>query len=109
MPNRTIRSVALCVALSLGVVACGDEIGLPADADPQLLQGLDVYRARCARCHGPTGGGGIGPNIQEVEAKLDDEQQRTVVVDGRNNMPRFGSTLSEADIDAVVRFTREIL
>lgn len=109
MPSRTFRSVALALMLAIGVASCGDELVLPADADPQLREGLDIYRARCARCHGPTGGGGIGPNVQDVELRLDDLEQRAVVVEGREKMPRFGSTLSESEIDAVVRFTREVL
>lgn len=95
------------MVLSLG--GCADEIELPANADPELRAGADVFRARCASCHGADGGGAIGPALSDIDARLDREAQRAVVVDGRNAMPSFSATLSEADIDAVVRYTREIL
>ena len=83
---------------------------LPDNADPELFIGQDVWQMRCAQCHGADGGGGIGPNIQNVEERLTDVEQRSVVVNGRNGrMPAFGATLVDADIDAVVRYTREIL
>lgn len=99
---------------ALIATACGGGgITLPDDADEELFQGLAVYQQRCAQCHGQTGGGGIGANIQDIELRLTDEEQRDVVVNGRNGptgqMPAFGATLSDSDIDAVVRFTRDIL
>lgn len=93
----------------LSLSGCAQEIELPANADPELRSGADVYRARCSSCHGADGGGAIGPALSNIDDRLDSEAQRSVVVDGRRSMPSFGATLSEADIDAVVRYTREIL
>ncbi len=100
----------LIAALAIVASACSQGVTLPDDADEQLFQGEAVYQQRCAQCHGRDGAGGIGFNIQEVESRLSDDEQREVVVLGRNGrMPAFGATLSESDIDAVVRYTREIL
>ena len=105
------RQLAFVVAtlVSLLFSGCASEVALPADADPELRTGAEVFRARCSSCHGADGGGAIGPSLSEIETRLDDDAQRAVVVTGRNTMPSFGSTLSESDIDAVVRYTREIL
>jgi mono/diheme cytochrome c family protein len=103
------RVAAVVISVALLVSACAEEVALPADADPQLVEGAEVFRASCARCHGASGRGGIGPSLQQIETRLDDAAQRDVVVNGRKTMPRFGSTLSESEIDAVVRYTREIL
>ena len=98
------------MVVALLAAGCSDSITLPDDADPELFLGQDVYQRRCAQCHGGTGGGGIGPNIQNVEDRLSDVEQRSVVVNGRNGrMPAFGATLVDDEIDAVVRYTREIL
>lgn len=105
--RRLIGALVLLVALLLS--ACAEEVALPADADPELVEGAEVFRNSCARCHGASGRGGIGPTLQQIETRLDDQAQRDVVVNGRKTMPRFGSTLSEREIDAVVRYTREIL
>lgn len=105
------RQLAFVVVLLMGLLfsACASEVALPADVDPELRAGADVYRARCASCHGADGGGAIGPSLGEIETRLDDDAQRDVVVTGLNTMPSFGNTLSRSDIDAVVRYTREIL
>jgi mono/diheme cytochrome c family protein len=105
------RQLALVVVLLLSLLlsGCASEVALPADAEPELRAGADVYRARCASCHGADGAGAIGPSLSEIETRLDDNGQREIVVTGRNAMPSFGNTLSESDIDAVVRYTREIL
>lgn len=82
---------------------------MPDDADAELRTGADVYRARCSSCHGAGGGGGLGPSLARIEDRLDDAEQRSVVEVGRRTMPAFSNVLSPADIDAVVRYTREIL
>gem|GEM_PF-1235079 len=110
MPDQRPK-LAFVVVLLLGLLlsGCASEVDLPADADPELRAGAEVYRARCASCHGADGAGAIGPSLSEIETRLDDNAQREVVVTGRNTMPSFGNTLSESDIDAVVRYVREIL
>ena len=101
------------MAIALLAAGCAQSVTLPDDADEELFQGQDVYQARCAQCHGAAGGGGLGPNIQLIEDRLTDQEQYEVVRNGRNgrtgNMPAFGAVLSDSDIEAVVRYTREIL
>lgn len=108
------RALLILIVTALVIAACGGGgVVLPDNADEELFQGQAVYQQRCAQCHGQDGGGGIGANIQDVESRLTDAEQRDVVVSGRNgptgNMPAFGAVLSDSDIDAVVRFTRDIL
>jgi len=103
-------TLGLFFAVAALLSACGgSEIVLPDDADAQIVEGFEVYKANCARCHGQDGGGGIGLNLQLVEDRLSDDEQHDVVVSGRKRMPAFGTKLSSEEIDAVVRFTREIL
>ncbi|MFT7473275.1 MAG: mono/diheme cytochrome c family protein [Verrucomicrobiales bacterium] len=110
MRNRrswfAIAAIALVALIASG---CAQEVGLPDDADAELIAGQDVFRARCAQCHGVDGGGGIGFSLRAIEDRLTDVEQRSVVVDGRKAMPSFRLTLTEGDIEAVVRYTREIL
>ena len=110
-PPRSRHLLILAVVLSslLALTACAQEIALPDDADDELILGSEIYRASCARCHGADGAGGIGVSLRGVTDRLNDVEQREVVVGGRNRMPAFGATLSESDIEAVVRYQREIL
>lgn len=105
--RRLLIVAALVPILLSGACATGPE--LPPDAGPELVLGQEIYRSRCQSCHGPGGGGGVGPSVREVENRLDDAAQSAVVTEGRDNMPRFGSVLSAEEIAAVVRYTREIL
>jgi mono/diheme cytochrome c family protein len=87
--------------------------GPPTPSDPVLAQGQQVYGARCASCHGVAGGGGIAPalagRMTERFPNIDD--QIALVTNGvqGTSMRAFGDVLSEAEIEAVVRYTRESL
>lgn len=105
--RRRLIAVSLTV-LALMVTGCGESVVLPDDADAELISGFDIYRARCATCHGQTGGGGLGKPLVAIEDRLSEEEQQTVISEGRNRMPRFDGILSDSDIKAVIRFTREI-
>jgi mono/diheme cytochrome c family protein len=107
--RRSWFAVAVVAFFALMASGCAQEIGLPDDADAELINGQTVFRARCAQCHGVDGGGGIGLSLRAIEDRLTDVEQRSVVVDGRKAMPSFRFTLSESDIEAVVRYTREVL
>ena len=112
--RRILISVfAACVILS----ACAGEspevpLGPDGQPDPELAVGRDVYSRRCANCHGADGGGGTGPKLSEgevIETYPDPADQREVIAEGRNAMPSFSGSLSSAELDAVVRYTREVL
>ena len=103
----------LALAGPLAVVACtaGDLPEVPAD-DVQLVAGRMVYANNCAPCHGADGGGGVGLQLNGgrlLEQVPDPADQRLLVENGRNQMPGFGEKLSSDEIDAVVRYTREII
>ena len=110
--------VVVVVALAAG---CGGGSGGESSGPPrpsgaqaggaQLLQGWRVYATYCARCHGLKGEGGIGPRLAgRVESRYPNvEDQMQVVRDGRAAMPAWSGTLSDDQIDAVVRYEREVL
>ena len=74
--------------------------------------GREVYSRRCANCHGAAGGGGTGPKLADgkvIEQYPDPADQLRLIAQGRNAMPAFSGSLSSAELDAVVRYTREVL
>ncbi len=111
--RRNAISYIALIGISFGLAACGaSAIALPADADDQLRVGQQVYTRNCASCHGGAGGGGLGTQFSDgkiLAAFPDEADEAAVVSGGRNGMPAFGERLSEDEIDAVVRYTREIL
>ena len=79
--------------------------------DPELRAGRTVYVANCARCHGTSGEGRIGPRLAgRVGDRFPDiADQISVVEGGRGLMPGFEGRLSDEQIRAVVRYEREVL
>ena len=113
-PRRSIAAVALAATL---LTACGDDppaipVGPDGQPDPVLVLGQDLYGKNCSQCHGNAGGGGRGPRISggRLADKFPDvADQRLIVAEGRNAMPGFGAKLTEEELDAILRYTREVL
>ena len=105
---------ATCVLIGAATIFSACSSGGSSEAvpsDPVLAQGQQIYRANCASCHGQAGGGGLGPKLAGlVEKKYPNiADQEAVIANGRSSMPKFGSRLSPAEINAVARYEREVL
>jgi mono/diheme cytochrome c family protein len=73
--------------------------------------GKAVFAERCAVCHGDHGQGGVGPALVGANLRKtfpDKRVQVIVVTSGSGRMPAFGSTLTPAEIAAVVDYTRTL-
>lgn len=109
---RRSRGLPLAAVLGASVVigaACASGPARPSDA--VLGKGYDVYTARCASCHGVNGDGGIGPQMKGVTSRLSVDKHTEAVRNGRSGtgMPAFGGQLTDEEIQAVVRYEREVL
>lgn len=112
--GRLVLAVALAVALTAAVIACGDTtaddatgaapITSPAEtssaggADTGL--GAEVYAENCSGCHG-TDGAGAG---QSIAGEDDAIGVASVVEAGAEGMPGFSDSLSTAEIEAVSEY-----
>lgn len=106
---RLVAAVALASVLS----ACGGVAPeVTAGSDPVLFEGRTIWTGQCASCHGASGGGGRGPKLSEgsVLGRFPDaSSQEALILNGRGGMPSFAGRLSEEQIAAVTRYTREVL
>ena len=111
--RRRLATVLFVVLAAGGCASSAPEVPVGPDgvSDPELVAGREVFASRCTNCHGSSGGGGTGPRLagRVAESFPDPTDQAAVIRGGRNNMPSFTGTLSEAQIAAVVRYTREVL
>lgn len=115
--RRSLVPPALALAMTALVGSCAAAGTAPmpsgADAaDATLLTGRNVWVARCQRCHGPTGGGGAGPKLagKMTSAYPDQAAQANVIRNGKGGgMPAWKAVLSDAEIEAVVQYTRRVL
>lgn len=110
------------VAAAITVVACALMIvvvipaltGEEGDDPDQVVTRADaafLYERHCGTCHGLEGQGNLGPQLAEgavVAAYPEIEDQIAVITEGRNQMPPFGDSLTEAEIRAIAEHTRRL-
>ena len=103
--------VTIAIASVTLACAAADVPEVPAD-DAQLVEGRALWASNCVNCHGSDGGGGVGTKLNEgalLELYPSADEQRQVVVEGRRAMPAFGAKFTDEELDAVLRYTREII
>lgn len=107
--------VRLCLVSGLALVltACGGVAPEVAEgSDPVLFEGRSIWTGQCASCHGAAGGGGRGPKLADgrvLDRFPEAASQEALVLNGRGGMPSFAGRLSDEQITAVTRYTREVL
>ena len=118
MLYRLFTTLTALVCVSAAAWACSSagvpEVPAGPDGrpDPVLVAGRQVYVERCANCHGDDGGGGRGSRLSggaALERFPGIAEQIDVVSNGVRTMPAFGDVLTPAEVEAVTRFTREVL
>lgn len=74
------------------------------------LTGAQVYANICARCHGASGEGGIGPSLADpqLQSRYTDQQLLEVIQKGREATPMvaWGQVLSPGQLRELVAFIR---
>jgi mono/diheme cytochrome c family protein len=116
------RTIVLCAILTLPSVALGQQAaapgkdGQPAGKEQQAnAQGkgatVDVpqlFATTCGWCHTDAGRvAGKGPQL--MGTKRSDDFIRNRIKNGKEGaMPAFGSMLSDADIDAIIKYIRNL-
>lgn len=74
------------------------------------LSGEELYGLACSRCHGVdrTGVEDLGPDISLGSFALEesDEWLAERIINGRNEMPRFGRVLTTGQVDLLVAYLR---
>lgn len=106
--KKILLTAGFSIVLLLG--ACGgneeetEEAAVIGDGQATAEDGEAVYRAAsCFSCHGADLEGASGANLQEVGARLSEDQIRTVVVEGTNIMPG-GMVEDPEDLDHLVEW-----
>jgi mono/diheme cytochrome c family protein len=86
-----------------------------ANPAPDAAADSATFRAKCAMCHGPDGGGSeVGktmhvPDLRSPEAqKLPDTQLVQIISDGKGGMPPFKNSLSQDQVHSLVAYVRSL-
>ena len=75
-----------------------------ADKPSTVASGAEIYKTKCAMCHGSDGNLGIGGAKKLTESQLALADVKTQILKGKGTMPPFEAQLSAEEIDAVADF-----
>src|SRR5580765_518841 len=78
--------------------------------------GGDVFKAKCAMCHGASGAGDTGMgkamNLRDLGSpdvqKQSDADLSGIITNGKGKMPKYDGKLTKEQIDSVVQFIRTL-
>ena len=68
--------------------------------------GTQVFGMHCATCHGQNGEGNLGPSLVLIANRLTVDEESNIVRTGRGRMPAFRPALTDAEVAAVINYTR---
>jgi mono/diheme cytochrome c family protein len=71
--------------------------------------GQETYVGACAKCHGPEGGGDIGPRLRGNGILGEREALERIIRRGRGDMPAVGPDWEERQMDALLEYLDEEL
>jgi mono/diheme cytochrome c family protein len=103
---EVVALVAFCVFVALLFIK---EPSTPAPAAASSADGAALFASHCASCHGSDGSGNIGPRLNGgavVRQFPNAAAEVTLVANGEGRMPAFKTQLSQAQLEAVVAYTR---
>lgn len=78
-----------------------------AGGTEKTVNGPIIYNQNCSKCHGSSGKG-VENFTPDLTRGANKSNWLTTVSNGKNSMPRFKDTLSQAQITAVVRYIRSL-
>ena len=78
--------------------------------------GADIFKAKCAMCHGADGSAstgmgktmGLKPLSSPEVQSMSDADLTALVTNGKGKMPAYKGKLSDADIAAVVKYVKTL-
>jgi len=79
----------------------------PGSRAANVNNGQRIYSASCVTCHGESGKGGTHGGAPLTRA-LTADAIRMTVANGRNGMPAFGASMTDADIQDVIAYTLQL-
>lgn len=99
MKSKAILTLAAVAAMSLTAFAA---------------DGAEVYKAKCASCHGADGAGAMAKKMGSRDLnsaefqKSSDADIQTVIAKGKGKMPGYEGKIGNDDIAGLVKFVRTL-
>jgi ubiquinol-cytochrome c reductase cytochrome b subunit len=82
-------------------------ISVPA-ADTLAKAGMNLFEQKaCLYCHKINDeGGNVGPDLTHVANRLNEQQMIVRIVNGSNDMPAYGGSLSSEELNRIIWFLK---
>lgn len=101
---KRIALIGLALALAIPTIAAAQ------------AKGQDVFKSKCAMCHGPDGSAstgmgksmGLKPLSSPEVQKMSDADMTALITDGKGKMPANKGKLTDAQIADVVAYVRTL-
>jgi len=90
------------IATALAILAVAGFMAVPAMAS-DAPDGAEIFKRKCTMCHA-LDRKKMGPAVKNMNR--DAEMLKATIKKGRKSMPKYGSKLSDAEIDAVVAYLK---
>jgi len=72
------------------------------------LHGKALYKAQCTVCHGADGGAGLSGAKDLRKSKKSTEEVTTIIVSGKNTMPKMNGKFNEQEMKALVSYVKSL-
>ncbi len=81
------------------------------DGDGDVTKGEELFKstsaeASCVDCHGESGEGGLGPDLNQVFNQKTNWNLAHTLVNGRGRMPEWGATLSDDELTDIFSYLK---
>jgi mono/diheme cytochrome c family protein len=99
----------------VALIGLASALAVPTIAAAQA-KGQDVFKAKCAMCHGADGSGstsmgksmGLKPLGSPDVQKMSDADLTALITNGKGKMPAYKGKLTDAQISDVVAYIRTL-
>ena len=106
---RLVASILLAWALLQGAWGVSEASGSLSQASPDLAESKRLFEQNCSACHGVDAGGGDGPDLHGVVARLGDAGVEDIIRRGIPGTAMPGSsTLSQKEEANIVAYLRTL-
>jgi polyvinyl alcohol dehydrogenase (cytochrome) len=87
----------------------GTSDGEAGDAgDTGEVDAATLFGRSCASCHGADGSGANGPSLVDVSERLDPDERRSVILEGRGAMAGWEGRLDDDEVEALVDYLEDL-
>jgi cytochrome c oxidase cbb3-type subunit III len=104
-------TISLQRLVTVFILLTASALLLPAQDGASLPKGKQLFSGMCSRCHGLSGGGGEGPNLNRpvLELAPDDKALLAIIRDGIPNsgMPRV-RRMTDTELNSLVLYVRSL-